>query len=68
MKVKPIAQIQYEGVSALMKELGPIDTARFIRIFYPGTGDYTTERRGLFNKSMDNLVAEMKAIEDESNK
>lgn len=51
-----------------MKELGPIDTARFIRIFYPGTGDYTTERRGLFNKSMDNLVAEMKAIEDESNK
>lgn len=66
MKVKPIAQIQYEGVSALIKELGPVDTARFIRIFYPGTGDYTTERRGLFHESMDDLVAEMKALEDEN--
>ncbi len=66
MKVKPIAQLQYEGVSALIEKLGPVDTARFIRIFYPGTGDYTAERRNLFNESMDDLVAEMKILEDEN--
>ena len=63
MITKPIVQIQHEGVSALMKELGPVDTARFIRSFYPGSGDYTVERRGMFDKSMDDLVKEMKAIE-----
>ncbi len=64
MKTKPIAQIQHEGISALIRELGPVDTARFIRIFYPGTGDYTTERRDMENRSMEELVADMKKIED----
>lgn len=63
--MKPIAQLQYEGISALIEKLGPVDTARFIRIYYPGIGDYIIERRNLFNESMDDLVAEMKALEDE---
>lgn len=63
MKVKSIAQIQHEGISALIKELGPVDTARFIRKYYPGNGNYTTERRNLFNERMDDLVAEMKTCE-----
>ena len=63
MKTKTIAQIQHEGISALIKELGPVDTARFIRIFFPGTGDYTAERRNMGNKSMEELVADMKKIE-----
>jgi len=46
-----------------MKELGPVDTARFIRSFFPGRGDYTSERRGMFNKGMDELVTEMKVLE-----
>ena len=64
--MKPIAQLQYEGISALIEKLGPVDTARFIRIYYPGIGDYIIERRNLFNESMDDLVAEMKALEDEN--
>jgi hypothetical protein len=66
MKTKSIAQIQYEGISALIKELGPVDTARFIRIFFPGTGDYTAERRNMDNKNMEELVADMKKIEDDA--
>lgn len=66
MKTKTIAQIQYEGISALIKELGPVDTARFIRIFYPGTGDYTAERRNMENRPMEELVADMKSIEGET--
>ena len=64
--MKSIAQLQYEGISALIEKLGPVDTARFIRIYYPGIGDYIIERRNLFNESMDDLVAEMKALEDEN--
>ena len=66
MKTKSIAQIQYEGISALIKELGPVDTARFIRIFFPGTGDYTAERRNMDNKNMEELVDDMKKIEDDA--
>ena len=64
--MKPIAQLQYEGISALIEKLGPVDTARFFRIFNPGTGDYTTERQRLFHESMDDLIAEMKVLEDKS--
>lgn len=64
--MKPIAQLQYEGISALIEKLGPVDTARFIRIYYPGISDYTTEKRNLFHENMDDLLAEMKALEDEN--
>ncbi len=62
--MKPIAQLQYEGISALIEKLGPVDTARFIRIYYTGTGNYTTERQSLFRQSMDDLAREMKTLED----
>lgn len=61
--MKPIAQLQHEGISALTKELGPVDAARFIRIYYPGTGDYTNERQSLFHESMDDLIGELIALE-----
>lgn len=64
--MKPIALLQYEGISALIEKLGPVDTARFIRIFYPGTGDYTTERQRLFHESIDDIARQMKDLEDEN--
>ena len=38
-------QIRTRGLQALLKELGPVDTARFLQQFEPGKGDYTQERR-----------------------
>jgi len=64
--MKPIAQLQYEGISALIEKLGPVDTARFIRIYYLGTGNYTTERQSLFHESIDDITRQMKDLEDES--
>jgi len=64
--MKPIVQLQYEGISALIEKLGPVDTARFIQIYYPGTGDYTTERQSLFHESVYDLAREMKTFEDET--
>lgn len=37
-------QIRTRGLQALLRELGPVDTARFLRQFEPGKGDYTQER------------------------
>ena len=37
-------QIRTRGLQALLRELGPVDTARFLQQFEPGKGDYTQER------------------------
>lgn len=37
-------QIRTRGLQALLRELGPVDTARFLQQFESGTGDYTQER------------------------
>lgn len=37
-------QIRTRGLQALLKELGPVDTVRFLQQFEPGKGDYTQER------------------------
>lgn len=45
IKTKPLNQINEEAIDILIRELGPSDTARFIRQFTAGDGDYTTRRR-----------------------
>jgi hypothetical protein len=50
-------------MSGIMKQCSPVDTARFIRIDCQGSGDYTSERRILYDKSMEELVKEMKELE-----
>lgn len=37
-------QIRTRGLQALLRDLGPVDTARFLQQFEPGKGDYTQER------------------------
>lgn len=37
-------QIRTRGLQALLRELGPVDTARFLQQFDPCKGDYTQER------------------------
>ena len=44
-KTKPLSQLNEEALRLLTEELGVADTARFLRQFTTGTGDYTEERR-----------------------
>jgi hypothetical protein len=37
-------QIRTRGLQALLRELGPVDTARFLQQFESGKGDYTQGR------------------------
>jgi hypothetical protein len=45
MKVKTLNEIHKQGIDALVKVLGPVDTVRFLQIYDQGSGDYTEERK-----------------------
>ena len=44
----PIAHVTQRATDALIKELGIVDTIRFLGQFRPGSGDYTAQREKLF--------------------
>lgn len=46
--VRPLSEINEEAIRLLSKEMGAADTARFISQFTTGFGNYTEERKELF--------------------
>ena len=58
---RPLAQITAEAMKILYREIGIIDTLRFINQYTTGYGDYTAQREELFaDMTLDNIVAEIK--------
>lgn len=45
---RPLSEINEQAIRVLSEEMGPADTARFISQFTTGYGDYTEERKRLF--------------------
>jgi len=65
-KPKPLSQLNEEAIHLLTRELGVADTARFLRQFTTGTGDYTKERRDrLADTSLDEVLEKMRERRDE---
>ena len=59
---KPISEISRQATYILFKEMGVVDTLRFLNQFSVGGGDYTKERDSwLGNISMDDAIAQIKA-------
>ena len=57
LKTKSLSEINAEAIQLLARELGVANTARFIRQFSTGSGNYTDERKLLFeNESLDELL------------
>lgn len=48
VEVKPLVEITHEAISLLCKNIGIVNTIRFINQFTTGYGDYTDERKTLF--------------------
>ena len=46
--VRPLAEVTHAAIRLLARELGVVDTARFWSQVGAGRGDYTEERRELF--------------------
>ena len=58
--MRPLIEINQQAINLLYKELGVIDSVRFLKQFTQGYGDYTQERKVIFaDKSLDEIVSEI---------
>ena len=48
VQMKSLSEITQQALALLSKELGIVDTVRFLNQFTAGYGDYTEEREVLF--------------------
>jgi hypothetical protein len=59
--LKPLSEVTHEAIEVLSREIGLANTVRFINQFSTGYGNYTEERKELFEGlSMEDIVSEMK--------
>ena len=45
---RPLSEVTHDAIRLLARELGVVETARFLNQFGAGYGDYTKERAALF--------------------
>ena len=58
---KPLAEVTQEAIGILCREMGIVNTIRFVNQFIIGYGDYTEEREALFeDMSLDEIIAEIR--------
>ncbi len=58
---EPLAQVTHRAIEILCRELGAVNTVRFINQFTNGHGDYTAERDTLFSEeSLDQIITDIK--------
>jgi hypothetical protein len=59
--IKPISEVNQMATDLLIKEMGVVDTIRFLNQFRPGQGDYTKDRKKLFEgMKVKDIVREIK--------
>ncbi len=49
LEFRTTQQLQRDGIKALTQELGNVDAIRFLKLFDNGGGDYTEERKKLYD-------------------
>ncbi len=60
-KAKPLAEITQDALRVLCREIGVVNTVRFVGQFTTGYGNYTEEREQLFaDMTLDDIVSTMK--------
>jgi len=58
---RPLAEITAVALKVLYREIGIVNTVRFINQFTTGYGDYTHERQELFaGMTLDDMVSQIK--------
>jgi hypothetical protein len=59
--MKPLNEVTRRAVEVLSREIGIVDTVRFINQFTMGYGDYTEERTALFkNRTLEDVLSALK--------
>ncbi len=60
-QARPLAEITTEAIKILYREIGVVDTLRFVNQYTAGYGDYTAQRDELFaDMTLDDIVSEIK--------
>jgi hypothetical protein len=63
----PLAEVTKEALRVLYKEIGVVNTIRFVNQFTTGYGDYTEERKALFSDmTLDDLFTEMSKMKQKT--
>lgn len=58
---RPLSELTQDAIRILYRELGVVETVRFLRQFTGGFGDYAAEREAMFGqKSLDEMLMEIK--------
>ena len=61
VQTRPLAEVTQTAIRVLCREIGLVDTMRFVGQFTVGYGDYTAERDELFgDMTLDDMIAEIK--------
>jgi len=61
-ETRPIAEVSRLATHILFREMGVVDTIRFLNQFSVGRGNYTKEReKWLADISLDDAIAQIKA-------
>jgi hypothetical protein len=61
IQTKPLSEITRHAIDLLSKEMGIVDTVRFLTQFTTGYGNYTEEREALFKDlTLEEILATMK--------
>ncbi len=60
IEARPLVEINQQALRLLYRELGVVDTVRFLKQFMTGLGDYTQERDALFgDRTLDEITREI---------
>ena len=60
VQTKPLAEVTQTAIRVLCKEIGLVDTMRFVGQFTVGYGNYTEERAELFaDMTLDDMITEI---------
>jgi hypothetical protein len=68
VQTRPLAEVTQNAIRVLCREIGLVDTIRFVGQFTVGYGDYTAERDELFsNMTLDDMITEIKLRQSQAN-
>lgn len=60
-ETRPLTEITQEALRLLYRELGIVNTVRFLNQFTAGFGNYTEERRSLLeNQTLDQVLTDLR--------
>ncbi len=58
---RPLTEITQEAIRLLLREMGIVNTLRFLNQYTTGYGNYTEEREQRFGRlTLDEIIAEIK--------